>query len=201
MVRIPAGVAGLDRHLDVLCGGPALAGEDEEARDGGQQERRDQQPPVAKADQVEHPADRQQHGNSKHPVAQSGVRDDRQRLLGRGAGGSGAVGRGAPRDVGLRAVGCGTDLRAASLETLIQLVRAGYGITLIPALAMRGSWVTGSGVVAQPLSSKQASRRVSLVYRDSFPRREVLETFGKIVLDNLPNTVHAIRRKKHQSND
>jgi LysR family hydrogen peroxide-inducible transcriptional activator len=96
--------------------------------------------------------------------------------------------------------GGGADLRAASLETLIQLVRAGYGITLIPALAMRGSWVTGSGVVAQPLSSKQASRRVSLVYRESFPRREVLDAFGNIVLDNLPNTVQAIRRKKRQVN-
>ena len=42
------------------------------------------------------------------------------------------------------------DLRAASLETLLQLVRADFGITLIPALAMRGSWASGSGVVAQP---------------------------------------------------
>ena len=40
------------------------------------------------------------------------------------------------------------DLRASSLETLIQLVGAGFGITLVPALAMRGSWTTGSGVIA-----------------------------------------------------
>jgi len=31
------------------------------------------------------------------------------------------------------------DLRAASLETLIQLVSAGFGVTLVPALAMGGS--------------------------------------------------------------
>jgi len=81
------------------------------------------------------------------------------------------------------------DLRAASLETLIQLVGAGYGITLIPALAMRSSWISGSGVVAQPLASGGASRRVALVYRHSFPRRAALQALTTVILDNLPNTV------------
>ncbi len=81
------------------------------------------------------------------------------------------------------------DLRASSLETLIQLVRAGFGLTLVPALAMRGTWVTGSGVVAQPLASANASRRVSLVYRQSFPRQAALQAFAEIILNNLPNTV------------
>jgi len=93
------------------------------------------------------------------------------------------------------------DLRAASLETLLQLVGAGYGVTLVPALAMRGAWTTGSGVVAQPLVIKDASRRVSLVFRASFPRRAALEAFAGIILDTLPNTVKRIaparrRRKK-----
>jgi LysR family hydrogen peroxide-inducible transcriptional activator len=92
------------------------------------------------------------------------------------------------------------DLRAASLETLLQLVGAGFGCTLVPALAMRGSWTTGSGVVAQPLSLPDASRRVVLVYRNSFPRRAALEVFASVIRDNLPNTVkrigHAGRAKK-----
>ena len=81
------------------------------------------------------------------------------------------------------------DLRAASLETLIQLVAAGFGTTLVPALAMRGSWTTGSGVVAQPLGLPDASRRVSLVFRASFPRATALTVFADIIRDNLPNTV------------
>ncbi len=81
------------------------------------------------------------------------------------------------------------DLRAASLETLIQLVRAGFGITLLPALSMQGSWATGSGVVAQPLALPNASRRVSLVFRRSYPRRAALQAFADIILDKLPNTV------------
>ena len=88
------------------------------------------------------------------------------------------------------------DLRASSLETLIQLVGAGYGITLIPALAMRGSWSAGSGVVAQPLAVADASRRVSLVFRNSFPRRAALQAFAELIRDNLPNTVRRLDRNR-----
>ena len=88
------------------------------------------------------------------------------------------------------------DLRASSLETLIQLVSAGYGITLVPALAMRGYWTAGSGVVAQPLAIAAASRRVALVFRHSFPRRAALQAFAGIVLDNLPNTVTPVGKRK-----
>jgi LysR family hydrogen peroxide-inducible transcriptional activator len=85
-----------------------------------------------------------------------------------------------------------SDLRASSLETLIQLVKADFGITLVPALAMGGSWTTGSGVVAQPLKIAGASRRISLLYRRSFPRRAALQAFASIILDNLPNTVRPV---------
>lgn len=86
-----------------------------------------------------------------------------------------------------------SDLRAGSLETLIRLVGANYGITLIPALAMGGSLTTGSGVVAQPLEMAQASRRISMVFRRSFPRRAALLAFADLVLNHLPNTVKPLR--------
>lgn len=87
------------------------------------------------------------------------------------------------------------DLRAASLETLIQLVKAGYGITLIPALALAGSWASGSGVITHPLNIKNASRRVSLVFRSSFPRRAALNSFADIIRNRLPNTVKLIKHR------
>ncbi|MDH5547515.1 MAG: LysR substrate-binding domain-containing protein [Gammaproteobacteria bacterium] len=84
------------------------------------------------------------------------------------------------------------DLRAASLETLIQMVRAGFGLTVVPALAMQASWTTGSGVVAQQLSIRNASRRISLVTRRSFPRKQALQALCKVIADHLPNTVHIV---------
>jgi LysR family hydrogen peroxide-inducible transcriptional activator len=81
------------------------------------------------------------------------------------------------------------DLRAASLETLLQLVGAGFGCTLVPALAVRGAWMTDSGIIARPLDLPDAFRRVQLVYRSSYPRREALDAFAQIITENLPNTV------------
>lgn len=88
------------------------------------------------------------------------------------------------------------DLRAASLETLLQLVGAGFGSTLVPALALRGSWTTGSGIMVRKLDLPDAYRRVSLVYRASFPRVEALQTLANVILAHLPNTVTPLTRIK-----
>lgn len=94
------------------------------------------------------------------------------------------------------------DLRAASLETLLQLVGAGFGCTLVPALAVRGSWMTDSGIIARPLELSDAFRRVQLVCRSSYPRRAALEAFAGIIQDNLPNTVRSpgtVAKKRHKA--
>lgn len=95
-----------------------------------------------------------------------------------------------------QAAGDMADLRASSLETLIQLVGAGFGTTLVPALAMGGSWTSGSGVVAQPLAIANASRRIALVFRRSFPRRPALLALAQVILGNLPNTVQVVGQGK-----
>ncbi|GJL83320.1 MAG: LysR family transcriptional regulator [marine bacterium B5-7] len=88
------------------------------------------------------------------------------------------------------------DINAASLETVLQLVGAGFGCTLVPALAVRGAWMTDSGVIARPLvpgkNSPLAMRRIRLVFRRSFPRREALDAFAEIILGKLPNTVRRV---------
>ena len=85
------------------------------------------------------------------------------------------------------------DLRAASLETLLQFVGAGFGSTLVPALAMRGSWTSGTGVVARELDFKDAHRRVAMVFRKSFPRKQALQAFAEVIWQHLPNTVQTLR--------
>jgi LysR family hydrogen peroxide-inducible transcriptional activator len=86
------------------------------------------------------------------------------------------------------------DLRASSLETLMQLVGAGFGSTLVPALAMRGSWASGSGVVTRELDFDEAHRRVSLFHRKSFPRIAALQALIAVIMENLPNTVQPLYR-------
>ena len=89
--------------------------------------------------------------------------------------------------------GVQADLRAASLDTLLQLVGAGMGATLVPALALRGSWTTGAGVVTRPLELPDAYRRISLVYRRSFPRVAAIDALAKLLVAQLPNTVRPLR--------
>lgn len=85
------------------------------------------------------------------------------------------------------------DLQAASLETLLQLISAGFGCTLVPALATRGSWMTDRGIIARKLVLPDTYRRISLAFRSSFPRLKALEAFAEIITENLPNSVRAIK--------
>lgn len=81
------------------------------------------------------------------------------------------------------------DLRASSLETLLQLVAAGFGSTLVPALALRGTWTTDAGIHFRPIALAGAARTVVLAFRVGFPRRAALTALADVVLANLPNTV------------
>jgi LysR family hydrogen peroxide-inducible transcriptional activator len=81
------------------------------------------------------------------------------------------------------------DTTATSLETVINLVGAGQGITLMPALAARGAWTTDLGVIVRPLDDSGASRNVHLVYRNAFPRQNFLRDVAQLVRDIAPNTV------------
>ncbi len=84
------------------------------------------------------------------------------------------------------------NLRASSLETLMQLVAAGYGTTLVPALALTGSWVSGRGVITRELNLPNSWRQISLYHRRSFPRDQALQALAQIIKDNLPNTVQVL---------
>lgn len=81
------------------------------------------------------------------------------------------------------------NLRASSLETLLQLVSAGFGLTLVPALNTSGPWTTDMGLIAKPVRNKAARRRVRLVWRASFPHEVVIDSLAGVILDRLPNTV------------
>jgi LysR family hydrogen peroxide-inducible transcriptional activator len=84
-----------------------------------------------------------------------------------------------------------SDLRAASLETLLYLVSAGFGMTLVPALAIRKPWLAERGLLARPLRLPEAHRTVRLVYRRAFPRTEALHALARLIVDQLPSATVA----------
>ncbi len=85
--------------------------------------------------------------------------------------------------------GAMANLRASSLETLVQLVAAGYGSTLIPALALTGNWMSGRGVITRSLHLPNTWRDISLYYRKAYPRQAALTALAGVIQANLPNTV------------
>ena len=76
------------------------------------------------------------------------------------------------------------DLRATSLETLLQLVAIGRGVTLAPALAV--ARLRTPGVVCRPLAVSGGSRRIALLRRRSSSRLPAIEALARAVLDGLP---------------
>jgi LysR family hydrogen peroxide-inducible transcriptional activator len=69
-------------------------------------------------------------------------------------------------------------MQAATLETLVNLVAAGYGATLIPALAA-GS-LGQRGIALRPLAG-QSSRIIRLASRPGFPRPQALRALEKTI--------------------
>ncbi|HEY2467459.1 MAG TPA: LysR substrate-binding domain-containing protein [Terracidiphilus sp.] len=69
-------------------------------------------------------------------------------------------------------------MQAATLETLVNLVAAGYGATLIPALAAES--LGQRGVVLIALAGK-SSRTIRLVSRPGFPRPQALRAIEKVI--------------------
>ncbi|MFC7334558.1 LysR substrate-binding domain-containing protein [Rhodocista pekingensis] len=78
----------------------------------------------------------------------------------------------------------GDDLRAASLDTLVSMVSAGYGCTLVPALAAPG--LERRGLVLRPVDSFGACRTVRLVWRPTFPRQKALDALAELVRGVVP---------------
>jgi LysR family hydrogen peroxide-inducible transcriptional activator len=59
-----------------------------------------------------------------------------------------------------------------SLHTLVQMVDNGLGVTMVPAMAVDAGILNGTGVVARPLESKNAARKIALIWRKSSPREK-----------------------------
>jgi LysR family hydrogen peroxide-inducible transcriptional activator len=76
----------------------------------------------------------------------------------------------------------GGALRAASLSTLLNMVAAGYGTTLIPGLAAGAA--QDAGIVLRPLAA-HTGRMVRIAWRAHFPRRAVVEAVGEVIAARL----------------
>lgn len=82
-------------------------------------------------------------------------------------------------------------LRAASLSTLLNMVAAGYGTTLIPGLAAGAA--QDAGIVLRKLAAP-VGRTVRIAWRARFPRRAAAEAVGEVIATRLRGFAEAAAR-------
>lgn len=66
-----------------------------------------------------------------------------------------------------------SEVRAASLSTLVQMVVGGAGVTLLPASAVTVEARPGSGIVTRPFEPPAPGRGIALAWRPTDPRSEL----------------------------
>ncbi len=79
--------------------------------------------------------------------------------------------------------------RETSLETLLALVAAGDGVTLVPALAKPKKGVGSAGITTRRETSNKAGRYVTLVCRASYPRTELVTRLATIIRAQVPQNL------------
>lgn len=84
-------------------------------------------------------------------------------------------------------------IRATSLETLVNMVGARQGLTLLPALALGERISPSLGLVARRIEGLGASRMINLTYRRTYPRRQLLDAFAGLIRENLPMGPNGVR--------
>ncbi len=85
------------------------------------------------------------------------------------------------------------DFRATSLDTICEMVAAGFGCTLLPAMAVPHLTAGDNRLEVRPLRAARAYRRIGLLWRASFPRGEDLRVLGRFIQNQLPDCVEPIR--------
>lgn len=58
-----------------------------------------------------------------------------------------------------------TQLKASSLTTLLNMVKAGYGVTLLPEMAVKSGIADALGLKTIEIDSKEATRKIGLCWR------------------------------------
>ena len=78
------------------------------------------------------------------------------------------------------------DTRASSLDTLLQMADAGFGLTLLPHLAVVRDVPLPRNLVARRLAGPHASRRIRLVCRPGNARRATIDDLAEAVRGCAP---------------
>ena len=73
--------------------------------------------------------------------------------------------------------------QATSLNTIVQMVANGIGVTLLPQMALDSRILTGTNVQTQHFKEKGVSRSIGLMWRKKTPRRTEFSLLGQFIAE------------------
>jgi len=72
-------------------------------------------------------------------------------------------------------------MMGTSLHTLVQMVDNGLGLTLVPKMAIESGILEHTDIIARPIKSDRASRKIALVWRKNSPRKDEFRLLAEIM--------------------
>ncbi len=79
----------------------------------------------------------------------------------------------------------GAPIQGSSLHTLLEMVAAGMGVTLVPDMAVSNAAFGGVGVKFLPMTKDTPFRRIGLIWRKHSGRSEIYRQIGKVLEQRL----------------
>jgi LysR family hydrogen peroxide-inducible transcriptional activator len=77
---------------------------------------------------------------------------------------------------------------ASSLATIVQMVANGYGVTLLPEMAISSEIHRGGDIRLLRFTSPEPKRGIGLAWRKTSPRKAEFAQFGKLLCEVVPKT-------------
>lgn len=84
---------------------------------------------------------------------------------------------------------------ASSLATIVQMVANGYGITLLPEMAISSEIHRGGDIRLLRFAAPEPKREIGLAWRKTSPRKAEFVQFGELLRDVLPAGAAAVPSK------
>ncbi len=88
------------------------------------------------------------------------------------------------------------DFQATSLNTLVQMVENGLGLTVLPKMAIDSGIIRGTGLQVRPLDGRYASRKIGFCWRKSSPRKEEFKLLSPFFQNELATPVRPNTRER-----
>jgi LysR family hydrogen peroxide-inducible transcriptional activator len=78
--------------------------------------------------------------------------------------------------------------QATSLNTIVQMVANGIGVTLLPQMALDAKILSGTGVRTRLFHEHNVARSIGLMWRHKSPRRDEFTLLGEFIAGAVGNT-------------